>query len=405
MGQGLDFARISGRQILRRRTRLILTILGIAVGVAAVVAIVSLGEGIRAHSIEMISEQSDLTLIEVTGDVRDQTIIPLTAAKAAALRGITHVTGTAPVITSDLATPHQTYVGAAGIAWEDFSAVFTPEFSKGTGYSDSGSNAVLGSEIADSLRKYEGIRIGDELTIHIREYDASGAPVDTEVIFTTTGSLRPRDDMFDTLLVTDAARLKEWREGYGAYDAIYLRVDAPENVFSVAEEIRELGLQAQGPFEEIEAVNRLMDVVIIVLSFFTGISLIIGAMMIVNTMMVSVYERTREIGITMALGASHRNVLSLILLECLYIGVLGGIVGDILGVLLSVGINTLGKSFIIERMGPDFAGFAGANITLVTPALLAAGLCIAVVLSLLAGIYPALKAARLNPVDAIRRGM
>lgn len=194
-GQGLDFARIAGRQILRRRTRLLLTILGIAVGVAAVVAIVSLGEGIRAHSIDMISEQSDLTLIEVTGgDVRDGTIIPLTAAKAAALRGgITHVTGTAPVITADLATPHQTYVGGAagGMGWEDFSTVFAPEFSKGSGYSDSGSDAILGSEIAESLRKYEGIRTGDDLTIRIREYDTSGAPVDTEVVFNVAGSLRP----------------------------------------------------------------------------------------------------------------------------------------------------------------------------------------------------------------------
>jgi putative ABC transport system permease protein len=405
MGQGLDFARIAGRQILRRRTRLLLTILGIAVGVAAVVAIVSLGEGIRAHSIDMISEQSDLTLIEVTGDVRDGTIIPLTAAKAAALRGITHVTGTAPVITADLATPHQTYVGAAGMGWEDFSTVFAPEFSKGSGYSDSGSDAILGSEIAESLRKYEGIRTGDDLTIRIREYDTSGAPVDTEVVFNVAGSLRPRGDMFDTLLVTDSARLEAWREGYGAYDTIYLRVDAPEHVLSVAADVRELGLQAQGPFEEIEAVNRLMDAVIIILSFFTGISLFVGALMIINTMVVSVYERTREIGITMALGASHRHVLALILLECLYIGILGGIAGDLLGILLSVGINTLGKSFILEQLGPGFAGFAGADITLVTPALLAAGLGIAVVLSLLAGGYPAMKAARRNPVDASRRGM
>ncbi len=405
MGQGLDFARIAGRQILRRRTRLLLTILGIAVGVAAVVAIVSLGEGIRAHSIEMISEQSDLTLIEVTGDVRDGTIIPLTAAKAAALRRITHVEGTAPVITADLATPHQTYVGAAGITWEDFSAVFSPEFSRGTGYSGEEDDAVLGSEIAESLRKYEGIRVGDDLAIRIREYDISGAPVDTEVTFTVSGSLRPRGDMFDTLLVTDTGRLEEWREGYGAYDVIYLRVDAPENVIPVAADVRGLGLQAQGPFEEIEAVNRLMDAVIIILSFFTGISLVVGALMIINTMVVSVYERTREIGITMALGASHRHVLTLILLECFYIGILGGIAGDILGILLSVGINTLGKSFILEQLGPGFAGFASADITLITPSLLAAGLCIAVILSLLAGVYPALKAARLNPVEAIRRGM
>ena len=165
-----------------------------------------------------------------------------------------------------------------------------------------------------------------------------------------------------------------------------------------------MGLGVSGAFEEIESVNKLMDTVILVLSFFTGVSLIIGALMIVNTMVISVFERTREIGITMAVGASRKDVICLILLECLYLGIIGGIIGDILGIGLSAGINIVGKPFIISQLGEGFSSFYDSDITLITGWLLLEGLVIAVILSVLSGIYPALKAANLNPVDAIRAG-
>ncbi len=124
--------------------------------------------------------------------------------------------------------------------------------------------------------------------------------------------------------------------------------------------------------------------------------------MIMNTMIISVFERTREIGISMAIGASSRDVLGLILSECFVIGIIGGIVGNILGILFAGMINVVGRVFILEQLGPEFAGFAGADIIQITPFILGAGMVIAILLSLIAGVYPALKAARLHPADAIR---
>ncbi len=403
MAKWLDYAWIAARQVLRKRARLLLTALGIAIGVAAVVGIVSLGEGIRSQSVAMIEEQSDLTLIEVSAGLHGGTIVPVTASKVAAIAALPHVQASAPVVKDAFATRQQTYLGVIGGRWDEIVAVFDPVLHQGEGFRAGSAEAVLGRDLADRLLRYEGIRPGDAFGVLAREYGESGLPEDRESEVVAVGILQEQDGPLDSALLMDAATVQALAGERDAYDAVYVRVDSPEHVFSVVEEIEGLGLNADGAFEEIESVNNLMDVVILVLSSFTGISLIVGALMIVNTMIISVFERTREIGIAMAVGASQNNVIGLILLECLYIGLLGGIIGDLMGIGFAAVINTVGRGLIIDRLGENFIGFAEADITLVTPQILVAGMLIAVFLSLLAGIYPALKAARLNPVEAIRR--
>jgi putative ABC transport system permease protein len=104
----------------------------------------------------------------------------------------------------------------------------------------------------------------------------------------------------------------------------------------------------------------------------------------------------------MAVGASERDVIRLVLYECLIIGVLGGVAGNIAGILFAAVINTVGKPWIIARLGPEFSTIFGTELARLSPSMMAAGMAIAVVFSLLAGIYPAIKATRMNPVDAIR---
>jgi len=400
IGKYAEFARIAARQVMRKRTRFILTVLGIAIGVAAVVGIISLGEGIRAQSVTMIEEQSDLTLLEVTPGMRDGTLIPLTSAKARALGVIPHVCASAGVVRDAYSTGQQTYLGITGISTAEMEGVFSPAYYSGGSFGTGTSEVVLGYDIADKLRRFEGIRQGDSFSGFVREYDESGMPDDTETRLTVAGVLMERDDLLDDMVFMDAGTVQAVRSGETGYDTIYLRVDTPDNVFYVVQEVRSLGLDVHGAFEEIESINSLMDILILILSFFTGISLIVGVLMIINTMVISVFERTREIGVTMAVGASQRDVMALILFECLYIGFIGGICGDLLGILFSGAINTIGKTFVVSHLGENFSFFAGADITLIPPSLLLLGMVIAIVLSLLSGIYPAYRAAHLNPVEA-----
>ncbi|QSZ67988.1 ABC transporter permease [Methanofollis aquaemaris] len=404
MAKIFESLKISARQVARKRMRVLLTALGIAIGVAAVVGTVSLGEGIRYQAVEAIKEQSDLTLIEATADIRSGTLQLITPAKIDEIAAIPHLKGSSAIVREAYATKRQTYLGVMGVDPAEIGGVIKPRFFKGEPIDPGSRQAVLGHDLAETLQRYEGIRLGDSIPILIRQYDEDGMPVDVQVDFTLVGVLQERDDQFDQMMLIDRGVAQELRGGEASFDGVLIRVDHPEEVFGVVDGVKALGLTATGAFEQIESVNRLMDVVILLLAFFAGVSLIVGALMIMNTMITSIFERTREIGITMAIGASPRDVVRLILFECLYIGLIGGVLGDLLGIAFAGVINIFGKPFIIAQLGDTFATFADAEITLITPGLLVIGILIAIVLSEVSGFYPALKAARLNPVTAIRSG-
>jgi len=405
MEKFIEYLKISARQVARKRMRVLLTALGIAIGVAAVVGTVSLGEGIRFQAVEAIKDQSDLTLIEATADIRGGTIQLITPAKIDEITAIPHILASTAVIREAYATKRQTYLSVMGIDPTGIGDVIKPKYLKGDLIEPGTRQAVLGHDLAETLQRYEGVRLGDTIPIMIREYDEDGMPVDEEVDFTLVGVLQERDDQFDQLMLIDRGVAQELRGGESSFDGVLIRADNPDNVFAVVDGIKDLGLTATGSFEQIESVNQLMDVVVLLLAFFAGVALIVGALMIMNTMITSVFERTREIGITMAIGASPGDVVQLILYECLFIGLIGGVLGDLLGIAFAGAINVFGKPFIIAQLGDTFATFSEADITLITPEVLVLGIVISIVLSQLSGFYPALKAARLNPVTAIRTGV
>ena len=398
----LDFLRMSGRQLFTKRLRVALTVLGIAIGVAAVIGIVALSDGIRYQAIETIKAQSDLTLIEVHPKTTDGVTQLITDTKVEVLRSTPHVLAVAPAFMDSYSTKKQTFLQVVAVRGGEIDKVLNLKYTTGRAFEPGEPEVVFGANLKDRLQRNEGIRVGDVFTALVRDYDENGMPMDRQVPLSVTGALGDRDDKCDNYVRIDMTAASQIRNEEKWYDTVFIRVDDPDNVFAVVDEISAQGLTAQGAFEQIKAVNQFMDAILIVFMIFAVFALFVGGLMITTTMITSVYERTREIGITMAIGASEHDVIRMVLYECLLIGIIGGIVGDLLGYLFTVVLNTVGKPFIIARMGAEFSNIFGNEIAQLSPEMVVAGMAIAVVFSLGAGLYPAVKATHLNPVEAIR---
>jgi len=398
----VEFLRSSARQLRSKRLRVALTVIGIAIGVAAVIGVVALGEGIRYQAIETIKTQSDLTLIEVYPQTDQEVTQLITQARVDQLRSIPHVTAAAPAFSDSYATKKQTFLQILAVKADEIDEVLRLKYTSGGVFSTGANEVVVGADLGTMLQRNEGIRMGDPFSVMVREYDAQGMPSDKEVSLVIVGTLGGRDDKFDRMMLIDMESASAIRGREQGYDTVFVRVDDPDRVFDVVDRITGQGLEATGAFEQIKAINQFMDAVMIVFMTFAAFALVVGGMMIITTMTTSVYERTREIGITMAIGASENDVIRLVLYECLLIGVIGGVLGGIFGILFTSVMNVVGGPLIIARLGPEFSSIFGNEIARLSPGLLISGIAIAIVFSLVAGIYPARKAAQMNPVEAIR---
>ena len=396
---------LASRQLGRKKLRVFLIVLGIAIGVAAVIGVTSLGEGIRVQAVEQIKSQQDLTTIDVSAGVGEGIITLITDSKLNAIETDEHVLFVAPFLKDSYVTQNNTYLAVKGITPEYKRIHSDLQLERGAWF-DAGKKSneiVLGYDVAKRLSTIEDLELGDTFNAKIRLYGEGDRPTDKTTTFIISGILESAGDEHDNQVLVDLTEAKALDEK-DAYDGAVVKVDDPASAASVLTRIERLGLGAHSAQDVIDEVNKLMTAVTLILGFFSGIALVVGALMVVNTMIISVYERTKEIGLTKALGASDSDVMKMFLAECLIIGIIGGVFGDLLGIGFSMLIDIVGKPFLVSALGSDLgAGLQSGSITVITPWMLAAGFAISLVLSIVSGLYPARRAARLNPLDALRQ--
>ncbi len=181
------------------------------------------------------------------------------------------------------------------------------------------------------------------------------------------------------------------------YDRAVVRVEDPVQLTAVRQQITDLGFSSFSIVDEIDQIRTVFLIIDSVLGLLGGISLLVASFGIANTMIMSILERTREIGIMKAIGAEDREIKLIFFVEAAVIGVVGGIVG----VLIAWGIdglaNRLAYRFILKPQGASFIDFFSMPIYLSVGAIL-----FALVVSILAALYPASRAARIDPVRALR---
>jgi putative ABC transport system permease protein len=180
------------------------------------------------------------------------------------------------------------------------------------------------------------------------------------------------------------------------YNSAVVRVTAAQFAPDVQDQIKRMGFQAYSVSDSIQGIKRAFILLDIILSLIGSIALAVSSLGIMNTMVMSILERTREIGIMKAIGGSDSDIRRIFLIEASAIGFLGGVAGVILGWAVGRVIN-FGANVYVEQQGGTAANLFSLPFWLIGGAI---GFSIAV--SLLAGSYPAARAARLDPIQALR---
>jgi putative ABC transport system permease protein len=195
------------------------------------------------------------------------------------------------------------------------------------------------------------------------------------------------------------SKAKEIWAGRGlrrTYPAAVVKVRSPQATQDVQEQIRTLGFSAFSLNDTLQGAKRAFLILDIVLALIGSIALAVSSLGIMNTMVMSILERTREIGIMKAIGGSDGDVRRIFLIEAAAIGFLGGTAGVVLGWAVGRAIN-FGANVYIQQQGATAGNLFSLPFWLIGAAI---GFSIAV--SLIAGSYPAARAAKLDPIQALR---
>ena len=181
------------------------------------------------------------------------------------------------------------------------------------------------------------------------------------------------------------------------YDSAVVRVDDPVALTNVRKRLTDAGFSSFSIIDELEQLRMVFLILDSVLGLLGGISLLVASFGIANTMIMSILERTREIGIMKAIGAEDREIKLIFFVEAAVIGVTGGVIGTLVAWGVDGLANRLAYRFILKPQGAAYVDFFSLPLWLSAGAIL-----FALSVSILAALYPAARAARIDPVKALR---
>ena len=381
------------RDIFRRKARSILTITGIAVGVFAFVVLGAVAENDNVYVDQLVGyyenaivvvEENDANFVGMSNGNR-----PMSMKKIEELQAFPGVDSVSPQVNLLLDVGYMSVIPPMVLGSEPGSRDYIDwPLAKGR-VSEKGETgtAVLGSDLAKQLalevgdttdirgRKFEVIGIMDRTYVNLTDSAAYVSLADAQQLYYESlpepfqGSVTPGD------LVLQAN--------------VYVKPAQDANAVAEAMSRNVEGIVATGPAKMLDTVNGLVMLLNTVVWSVAALALLISGLSIINTMTISVSERTREIGVKRALGASTRRIARDVLAESAVLGALGGLAGLAIGALVALGLNSA------------MVAATGTTTFLVTGRLAVGAILFAIVLGTLGGLYPARYASRLDPAAAL----
>ncbi len=396
--------KIAGRALARNTMRSALTMLGIIIGVGAVIAMVAVGQGAKAQVEAQIASIGSNLLMVFPGSTTQAgvrggsgTVTTLTEDDALAIqKELSSVRLAAPSLrtVAQVVSAAQNWSTAVTGSSPDYFAARDWSFESGSPFTSSDVSgaskvAVLGKTVANNLFGSQN-PIGQIIRIR-------------NVPFKVIGLLSPKGQSAmgqdqDDVVIIPLSTLQKRILGVTYIQTIFVSANSPQETVTAAEEVQQLLHQrhriAPGQDDDFtvrnmtdiasaaEASSRIMT---LLLGSIASVSLIVGGIGIMNIMLVSVTERTREIGIRMAVGARGRDILLQFLVEAVVLSLAGGILGVILGVASSQIISV-------------FVHWP----TIISPGSILLASVFSISIGIFFGLYPARRAASLDPIEALR---
>ncbi len=393
------------------KTRSALTILGIVIGVGAIIMVVSLGqgaksvilgqiEGIGARTIGVIPGRqpkgpTDI-LATLTASLKERDLVALSRKE-----NVPHAEDIMPVVfgSETASFEGETYRPTIFGGTEIISEIYDTYPSRGRGITEddvrsSADVVVLGTKAADELSPDRDI-LGERIKIKGRNFLVVG-------ILPKKGGASFIN--FDEMALMPYTTAQNYIFGIKYFNRMVIRADNEVNVTATVEDVKatlrelhgitdpdkdDFGIETQA--DALKTVGTILSALTVFLALVAAISLVVGGIGIMNIMLVSVTDRTREIGLRKALGATNRNILTQFLIEAIILTGIGGVVGIILGTGFSFVVSLVVSK--VYELSWQFTFPLGAAIL---------GLAVSTLVGLVFGLYPARKASQMSPIDALR---
>ncbi|MCW7070923.1 MAG: ABC transporter permease [Methanophagales archaeon] len=373
------FFEFAKRNLARHKFRSVLAVVGIVIGVLAITALGILGNSVRLSASEQLCMIGNELVVFPYGEepISEQNFKQIDKAAAVAIP-INSRTEKATL------NGEQSLVMIYGMRSEDISKLVEKE--EGQFLKHGSLNCLVGSRLAEN---YE-LRVGERVAVRGQKPRIVGILKERGIGFDINpdNAVIVSEKMFESLFNSSASA--------SGYNSVIVKVEKVEEVEEVRKEIedrlnkREQVVRVMELKQIVEGIKKLFSTISVFLLGIGAISLLVAGVSILNVMLMSTVERTKEIGVMRAIGTSRSGILRMFLFESLILGTVGGVAGAVLG---------FGAGFLVDVLVLQEASYLLAPSSVLY---IFAGVAFGIGTSVLSGLYPAWRASRLKPIEALR---